>query len=105
MSCRGGARRPRTDEARLTDQEYIQKRKRNNDAVNRTRQRKREEESNTLSKVEELRKENAELEKMAEGLRRELAFLKEMFTVYASSDRKRSEDSAAKSSPPDSTTP
>lgn len=35
MSRRGGARKPRSDEGRLSDQEYILKRKRNNDAVNR----------------------------------------------------------------------
>ncbi|VDN04015.1 unnamed protein product [Thelazia callipaeda] len=72
---------------KLKDEEYILKRKRNNDAVNRTRQKKRQEEINTLMRVDQLRKENAELERKVEGLQKELSFLKEMFVVYANSNR------------------
>ncbi|VDO49502.1 Uncharacterized protein BM_BM9299 [Brugia malayi] len=71
------------DSDKLDDEEYILKRKRNNDAVNRTRQKKRREETDTMLRVEHLRKENVELEKKVEGLQKELSFLKEMFVVYA----------------------
>lgn len=46
-----------------TDQEYALKRMRNNAAVNKTRQKKRQEEFDTVKRVQELRKENAALEK------------------------------------------
>ncbi|VDD84901.1 unnamed protein product [Enterobius vermicularis] len=49
----------------------------------RTRQKKRQEESDTSKRVEELRKENEQLERKVEGLQKELAVLKEMFVAYA----------------------
>ncbi|KAL3998961.1 Basic region leucine zipper family protein [Acanthocheilonema viteae] len=78
------------DGNKLSDEEYILKRKRNNDAVNRTRQKKRREETDTLLRVEHLRKENVELEKKVEGLQKELSFLKEMLVAYATSSRANS---------------
>ncbi|VDN23842.1 unnamed protein product [Gongylonema pulchrum] len=91
MSRRGGARKRPSDADKLSDEEYMLKRQRNNDAVNRTRQKKRQEEANTMVRVEELRKENADLERKVEGLQKELSFLKEMFVAYASSRRRDSE--------------
>ncbi|GMT00192.1 hypothetical protein PENTCL1PPCAC_22368 [Pristionchus entomophagus] len=63
--------------------EYRLKRARNNEAVNRTRQKKKEEEVNTSVKVETLRMENSALERKVESLQKELSFLKEMFMAYA----------------------
>ncbi|EFO24660.1 hypothetical protein LOAG_03829 [Loa loa] len=88
-----GATRKRVvacDNDKLNDEEYILKRKRNNDAVNRTRQKKRLEETDTMLRVEHLRKENVELEKKVEGLQKELSFLKEMFVAYATGSRAKS---------------
>ncbi|KAM3720886.1 CCAAT/enhancer-binding protein [Dirofilaria immitis] len=79
-----------SDDEKLNDEDYILKRKRNNDAVNRTRQKKRREETDTILRVEHLRKENIELEKKVEGLQKELSFLKEMFVAYATSSRAKS---------------
>ncbi|KAJ1359753.1 hypothetical protein KIN20_018548 [Parelaphostrongylus tenuis] len=64
------------------DEHYIEKRRRNNEAVNRTREKKRLEESETAKRVEELRKENERLERQVESLQKELSFLKEMFMAY-----------------------
>lgn len=50
-------------ESILQDDEYIMKRQRNNAAVNKTRQKKRQEEMNTQSRVQQLRDENERLER------------------------------------------
>uniref|UniRef100_A0A0N5AUQ8 BZIP domain-containing protein n=1 Tax=Syphacia muris TaxID=451379 RepID=A0A0N5AUQ8_9BILA len=63
MAGRGGARKRTVNSEKLIDDEYRLKRKRNNDAVNRTRQKKRQEENETSKRVEELRKENDQLER------------------------------------------
>ncbi|KAF8366888.1 cebp-2 [Pristionchus pacificus] len=65
------------------DQDYRVKRARNNEAVNRTRQKKKQEEVDTSLKVETLRVENSALERKVESLQKELSFLKEMFMAYA----------------------
>ncbi|KJH51653.1 basic region leucine zipper [Dictyocaulus viviparus] len=49
------------------NEEYIEKRRRNNEAVNRTREKKRLEESETAKRVEELREENEKLERQKRG--------------------------------------
>ncbi|MFH4975577.1 hypothetical protein AB6A40_002286 [Gnathostoma spinigerum] len=93
MTGRGGARKRTTDPEKLANEEYVQKRKRNNDAVNRTRQKKRQEECKTTKRVEELRAENAQLERKVEGLQTELKFLKDMFVAYAKNSRGKADDS------------
>ncbi|WKX91911.1 hypothetical protein Q1695_010166 [Nippostrongylus brasiliensis] len=70
------------------DDDYVEKRRRNNEAVNRTREKKRQEETETARKVEELREENEKLERQVESLQKELSFLKEMFVAYANGNRK-----------------
>jgi len=72
------------DESGTNDDEYVQKRQRNNAAVNKTRQKKRQEEMDTAKKVQELRDENARLERNLESMRRELELLKEMVVACAS---------------------
>ncbi|CAI4230183.1 unnamed protein product [Auanema sp. JU1783] len=79
------------------DETYLQKRQRNNEAVNRTRQKKRQEETETTAKVEELRQENEQLERKVESLQKELTFLKEMFVAYANGNKnKPKEDEPSK---------
>ncbi|KHN83877.1 Neuroguidin [Toxocara canis] len=89
MTGRGGARKRQVNPELLSDEEYVLKRQRNNDAVNRTRQKKRQEETDTSMRVEELRNENTQLERKVEGLQKELDFLKEMFVAYAANNRKK----------------
>ncbi|VDM51925.1 unnamed protein product [Angiostrongylus costaricensis] len=76
------------------DEQYIEKRRRNNEAVNsfRTREKKRLEESETARRVEELRKENERLERQVESLQKELSFLKEMFVAYTKGNRTYSDE-------------
>lgn len=88
MPGRGGQRK-RSSEAETNSEDYVIKRQRNNDAVTRTRMKKRAEESETTKRVEELRTENTQLERKVEGLQKELSFLKEMFVAYASGDKKK----------------
>lgn len=49
------------------DEEYAMKRQRNNAAVNKTRQKKRQEECDTVKRVKQLREENAALERFVLG--------------------------------------
>ncbi|CAJ0571268.1 unnamed protein product, partial [Mesorhabditis spiculigera] len=81
------------------DEEYRMKRQKNNEAVNRTRQKKREEETNTTKRVDELRKENAELERKVESLQNELKFLKEMFVAYAAGNKRKNSEVEATNLP------
>ncbi|KAK0417435.1 hypothetical protein QR680_013008 [Steinernema hermaphroditum] len=88
MPGRGGARKRAAPEVvPPEDEDYQLKRQRNNAAVNKTRQKKRQEESDTAARVEEMRQENAKLERKVESLQRELQFLKEMFVAYASNKK------------------
>ncbi|VDN50138.1 unnamed protein product [Dracunculus medinensis] len=89
MSRRGGLRKRLTGE---NDEEYALRRQKNNDAVNRTRQKKRMEERDLVERVEELRKENVKLENEVEALKKELDFLKEMFGIYAKANRNKKSD-------------
>ncbi|GMT27143.1 hypothetical protein PFISCL1PPCAC_18440 [Pristionchus fissidentatus] len=70
-------------EIMVGEEDYRQKRARNNEAVNRTRQKKKQEEVDTSVKVDSLRMENSALERKVESLQKELSFLKEMFMAYA----------------------
>lgn len=47
----------------IPDEDYALKRQRNNAAVNKTRQKKRQEEQQTQSRVQKLRDENTQLER------------------------------------------
>ncbi|KAF8387157.1 hypothetical protein PRIPAC_76299 [Pristionchus pacificus] len=51
--------------------------------VNRTRQKKKQEEMDISTKVKTLRVENSALERKVESLQKELSFLKEKHTAYA----------------------
>lgn len=53
----------------IPDEDYALKRQRNNAAVNKTRQKKRQEEQHTQSRVQKLRDENTQLERFVGALR------------------------------------
>ncbi|KAK6042312.1 hypothetical protein COOONC_20182 [Cooperia oncophora] len=63
----------------------------------RTREKKRQEETETAKKVEELRAENEKLERQV-SLQKELSFLKEMFVAYTSGGKKTASDVPSSSS-------
>ncbi|CAD5215222.1 unnamed protein product [Bursaphelenchus okinawaensis] len=71
----------------VSDDDYVMKRQRNNAAVNKTRQKKRQEEVETVKRVHELREENKNLERTVETLRNELNLLKEMVLSFASQNK------------------
>ncbi|KAI6177191.1 BZIP domain-containing protein [Aphelenchoides bicaudatus] len=85
------------DNGEYEHEEYAMKRQRNNAAVNKTRQKKRQEEFDTVKRVKQLREENAALEKTVESLRHELGLLKEMVLSFAS-NRSRNEQAPTSSS-------
>ena len=65
------------------DEEYLNKRARNNDAVKRSRQKAREKASDTSNRVQKLKDENEKLEEKIKLLSKELAFLKDIFLAHA----------------------
>uniref|UniRef100_A0A7E4UL59 BZIP domain-containing protein n=1 Tax=Panagrellus redivivus TaxID=6233 RepID=A0A7E4UL59_PANRE len=64
-------------------EDYALKRHRNNAAVCKTRQKKRQEENETNSRVNQLREENEVLERKVEAMKSELKLLKEMIVAVA----------------------
>lgn len=82
--------------------EYRQKRAKNNEAVKKSRQKSRQKESENSELVQRLREENSELEQKADILKKELAFLKDMFVAYASG--RNSDGSSSAEEPSSSTT-
>lgn len=73
--------------ASIGDNDYVRQRKKNNDAVLRSRQKARQEELETADRVQLLQQENEELENRVTLLNRELAMLKQMFVEFASGKR------------------
>ena len=65
------------------DEEYLNKRARNNDAVKRSRQKAREKANETNSRVQKLKNENEKLEEKIKLLSKELTFLKDIFLAHA----------------------
>ena len=65
------------------DEEYLNKRARNNDAVKRSRQKAREKANETNSRVQKLKTENEKLEEKIKLLSKELTFLKDIFLAHA----------------------
>lgn len=64
---------------------YRQKRDKNNMAVKRSRVKSKLKTQETMSRVQELRNENTQLEEKVKTLTKELSFLKELFLAHASS--------------------
>uniref|UniRef100_A0AC35F750 BZIP domain-containing protein n=1 Tax=Panagrolaimus sp. PS1159 TaxID=55785 RepID=A0AC35F750_9BILA len=69
--------------------DYQMKRQRNNVAVCKTRQKKRQEEQETNEKVNKLKEENEVLERKVEAMKSELKLLKEMIVAVAPSSEKK----------------
>ena len=65
------------------DEDYLNKRARNNDAVKRSRQKAREKANETNSRVQKLKNENEKLEEKIKLLSKELTFLKDIFLAHA----------------------
>jgi len=65
------------------DEEYFNKRARNNDAVKRSRQKAREKANETNNRVQKLKNENEKLEEKIKLLSKELTFLKDIFLAHA----------------------
>ena len=65
------------------DEEYLNKRARNNDAVKRSRQKAREKANDTNNRVQKLKNENEKLEEKIKLLSKELTFLKDIFLAHA----------------------
>ena len=65
------------------DEEYLNKRARNNDAVKRSRQKAREKANETNSRVQKLKNENEKLEEKIKLLSKELTFLKDIFLAHS----------------------
>ena len=65
------------------DEEYLNKRARNNDAVKRSRQKAREKANETNTRVQKLKNENEKLEEKIKLLSKELTFLKDIFLAHA----------------------
>ena len=65
------------------DEEYLNKRARNNDAVKRSRQKAREKANETNGRVQKLKNENEKLEEKIKLLSKELTFLKDIFLAHA----------------------
>jgi len=65
------------------DEDYLNKRARNNDAVKRSRQKAREKANETNTRVQKLKNENEKLEEKIKLLSKELTFLKDIFLAHA----------------------
>merc|ERR1712198_78271 len=70
----------------MDDQDYLNKRARNNDAVKRSRAKAKAKITETHDRVTVLKKENQNLEGKIKLLSKELAFLKDIFMAHAGHD-------------------
>lgn len=68
----------------LSDPMYVQKRRNNNDAVKKSREKTKLKVDETKKKVDQLKYENEELEKRINLLSKELTFLRDIFLAHAS---------------------
>lgn len=64
------------------DEEYRRKRDRNNQAVKRSRVKSRMRTQETLERVQQLKRENDQLEEKIKLLSKELSFLKDLFIAH-----------------------
>jgi len=68
-----------------SDPHYVEKRKKNNDAVKKFREKIRLKTKDTIEKVSTLKQENEMLEERIKLLNKELVFLKDIFFAHACS--------------------
>ena len=68
------------------DNEYLNRRARNNEAVKRSREKARQKAKETHDRVSRLKKENEKLEEKIQLLAKELTFLKDIFMAHAGNE-------------------
>lgn len=71
------------------DEEYLQKRARNNISVQKSREKSKQKEKESLERADHLRAENTELEDQITKLQKEQALLKEMLLSSAGQRKRR----------------
>ena len=78
-------RMPKTQDKQVdkNDPEYLEKRKRNNEAIRKSREKAKQKAEETQKKVEILRKDNTRLEDKINVLGQEMQFLKDIFLAKA----------------------
>jgi len=84
------------------DEEYLQKRARNNISVQKSREKSKQKEKESAERADRLRKENTELEGQISKLQREQALLKEMLLSSAVRRKRRHavrDDAAVENAP------
>ena len=77
------------EEDNLDDQDYLNRRSRNNDAVRRSRAKAKAKIIQTHDRVTALKDENQALEAKIKLLSKELAFLKDIFIAHAGKVRRK----------------
>ena len=77
------------------DPEYLEKRKRNNEAIKKSREKARQKSEETQKKVDSLRKDNKRLEDKINVLGQEMQFLKDIFLAHASANGEANKASQA----------
>ena len=69
---------PKAPKLDKNDPEYLEKRRRNNEAIKKSREKAREKANKTEERIEELKRDNKETEEKIERLGSEMNFLKDI---------------------------
>lgn len=77
------------------DPEYLEKRKRNNEAIKKSREKAKQKAEETQKKVDILRKDNKRLEDKINVLGQEMQFLKDIFLAHAGANGEANKASQA----------
>ena len=77
------------------DPEYLEKRKRNNEAIKKSREKARAKAEETQKRVTELKTDNKRLEDKINVLGKEMQFLKDIFIAHAGANKEVSKASKA----------
>ena len=77
------------------DPEYLEKRKRNNEAIKKSREKAKQKAEETQKKVDILRKDNKRLEDKINVLGQEMQFLKDIFLAHAGTNGEANKASQA----------
>lgn len=77
------------------DPEYLEKRKRNNEAIKKSREKAKQKAEETQKRVDILRKDNKRLEDKISVLGQEMQFLKDIFLAHAGANGKANKASQA----------
>ena len=77
------------------DPEYLEKRKRNNEAIKKSREKAKQKAEETQKKVDVLKKDNKRLEDKINVLGQEMQFLKDIFLAHAGTNGEANKASQA----------